>query len=194
MTPRAITFAPTRRAFAAGLAATLVAGRARLGASAQEASPPASPPAAAETIEISGDVANPGALSLADIQALPAETVDVTYQLQAGTDVQHSYTGARLWDVLQLTEPVIDPERPESSLHMYVVLTAKDGYVVVVSMGEIDPEFGGRPYLLAWDEDGQPLSGEQSPAMLVTPGDRTEGRYIWGVISIEVHSVDATGA
>jgi hypothetical protein len=61
---------------------------------------------------------------------------------------------------------------------LYVVFTARDGYVVV-SMGEIDPEFRGRPYLLAWEEDGQTPSGGQRPAMLVPPGDHTEEPYIW---------------
>ena len=53
----------------------------------------------------------------------------------------------------------------------------------------VDPEFGAQPYLLAWDVDGQTLTGEQSPAVLVASGDRTEGRYIHGLVSIEVRSV-----
>jgi DMSO/TMAO reductase YedYZ molybdopterin-dependent catalytic subunit len=190
MTAPATTRLPSRRAFAAGIAAILVAGRARFESSAQEATPRASPPAVFHAIEISGDVASPGMLSVSDLQALPAETVDVRYLLEDGTKVQHTYTGARLWDVLQLAEPLIDPEQPETSLHKYVVLTASDGYVVVISLGEIDPEFGARPYLLAWEEDDRPLSGEQGPAMLVPAGDRTEGRYIWGVVSIDVRSVE----
>lgn len=160
-------------------------------ASASQDAPPSASSPVADAIEVSGQVAQPGTLTLADLQALPAETVEVTYLMSDGTEVQHSYTGARFWDVLQLFEPEIDPDLPETSLHMYVVLTAQDGYVVVLSMGEIDPEFGGHPYLLAWEEDGQALSGERGPAMLVPPGDRTEGRYIFGITSIEVHSVDA---
>ena len=70
------------------------------------------------------------------------------------------------------------------------MLTAADGYIVVLSMGEIDPEFGGHPYLLAWDEDGQPLPGERGPAMLVLPSDRSEGRYIWSLVSIDVRRVE----
>ncbi len=159
-------------------------------AAGREATPPASP-AAAETIQVSGEVASPGTLSLSDLQSLSSETADTTYLMSDGTQVHHTYTGARLWDVLQVAGPNIDPERLETSLHMYVVLTAKDGYTVVLSMGEIDPEFGAQPYLLAWAEDGQPLAGDQGPVMLVVPGDRTEGRYIWGVVSIEVRSVDA---
>jgi DMSO/TMAO reductase YedYZ molybdopterin-dependent catalytic subunit len=160
---------------------------------AQEASPAASPPAAdaADAIDIRGEVANPGTFSLADIQALPEETVEVYYLMDDGSEEAHSYTGARFWDVLQLAEPRIDPEAPETSLQMYVVLAASDGYVVVLSLGEIDPEFGGHPYLLAWDEDGQPLSAERGPVMLVPSGDRSEGRYIWSLVSIEVRSVDA---
>jgi DMSO/TMAO reductase YedYZ molybdopterin-dependent catalytic subunit len=191
MTPRTPTPFPSRRAFAAGMAAALALGGARLGVSAQGGSSPASPSATADTFEINGEVARPGPLSVADIQALPAETVDVTYLTDDGTEVQHTYTGARFWDVLQLAEPTIEPERPETSLQKYVVLTAADGYIVVLSMGEIDPEFGGNPYLLAWDEDGQPLPGERSPAMLVLPGDHSEGRYVWSLVSIDVRSVEA---
>jgi hypothetical protein len=113
----------------------------------------------------------------------------VTYLLDDGSEVTHGYTGARLWDVLQLAKPLIDPEQPDTSLQMYLVLTTSDGYIVVLSLGEIDPEFGGHPYLLAWDEDGQPLSGERGAPMLVPPADRSEGRYIWSLVSIEVRTV-----
>lgn len=178
-----------RTAVGTAIAGLSLAAVARLTA-AQEGSPSASPPAAAEAIQVSGDVSNPGALTLADLQTLPAETVEVTYLMSDGTEVQHSYTGARFWDVLQLFEPKIDPDLPETSLHMYVVLAAQDGYVVVLSMGEIDPEFGGYPYLLAWEEDGQVLTGQRRPAILVPPGDRTEGRYIHGIITIDVQRVD----
>lgn len=181
----------TRRTAVGTAIAALGLGALARGTTAQEASPSASPPTAAGAIQVSGDVAKPGTLTLADLQALPAETVEVTYLMSDGTEVQHSYTGARFWDVLQLFEPKIDPDLPETSLHMYLVLTAQDGYVVVLSMGEFDPEFGGQPYLLAWEEDGQVLSGAQGPAMLVPPGDRTEGRYIYGIVSVEIHGVDA---
>jgi DMSO/TMAO reductase YedYZ molybdopterin-dependent catalytic subunit len=181
---------PVSRRTAMGAAGAWLATGAFGNATAAQGTPASPAPDTGGTIEVSGEVASPGPLTLADIQALPAETVDVTYLMLDGTEVEHSYTGARFWDVLQLAEPLVDPERPETSLHMYVVLTAKDGYVVVLSMGEIDPEFGGHPYLLAWDEDGQAFSGERGPVMLVPPGDRTEGRYIWGVVSIEVRSVD----
>jgi DMSO/TMAO reductase YedYZ molybdopterin-dependent catalytic subunit len=181
--------APVSRRVALGAAGAWLA-TGTLGNATAARGTPASP-APAWSIEISGEVATPGPLTLADIQALPAETVEVAYRMDDGTEVEHSYTGARYWDVLQLAGPRIEPDMPQSSLRMYLVLTATDGYVVVLSMGEIDPEFGGHPYLLAWAEDGQPLPAERGHLMLVLPGDRSEGRYIWSLVSIEVSSVDA---
>ena len=59
------------------------------------------------------------------------------------------------------------------------------------SLGEIDPGFGNNPYLLAWDEDGQPLTGDDGPVRLVTPGDVKGGRYVYGVDKLEVRDVDS---
>jgi DMSO/TMAO reductase YedYZ molybdopterin-dependent catalytic subunit len=182
-----LAFRLSRRAASAALLATTVTSG--LGRVAARAAPQATP-APADTIQVSGQVTNPTEVAVADLQALPAETVDATYRMSDGSEARHTFTGPRLWDALQIAEPMIEPELPESSLRLFVVLTAKDGYVVVLSMGEIDPEFGGQPYLLAWEEDGQPLAGEQGPAMLVTPGDVSEGRFIYGVVSIEVRSID----
>ena len=174
-----------------GLAGVLGA-TARL--SAQDASPAVTSPTTEETFEIFGLVANPGPVMITDLQALPAETVEVNYRTEAGVDEQHAYTGALLWDVLQLAQPAIDPVHKDSSLRLYLVFTAKDGYIVVLSVGEIDPEFGAQPYLLAWEEDGQPFTGDRSPAMLVVPGDKADGRFIHGIASIEVRSVDPTAS
>jgi hypothetical protein len=50
-------------------------------------------------------------------------------------------------------------------------------------------EFGGQPFLLAW-EDGQPFPGERSPVVLAAPGDRSDGRHIHGIVTIDVRTVD----
>jgi DMSO/TMAO reductase YedYZ molybdopterin-dependent catalytic subunit len=158
---------------------------------ASQASPAASP-LSEEPIEFRGLFAQPGSLTLADLQALPTETIETPFISDAGDEVQHAYTGVRLWNVLQLAGLTLDTEQPEDSLHKYIVLTAKDGYVVVIALAEIDPSFGARPYLLAWMEDGEMLSGDRNPIRLVVPGDRTEGRNIWGIASIEVRDINET--
>ncbi|MEZ4504484.1 MAG: hypothetical protein R2848_01190 [Thermomicrobiales bacterium] len=60
-----------------------------------------------------------------------------------------------------------DEEIKNDILRFYALVTANDGYQVVISLGEIDPQFGNNPYLLAWDEDGAPLEGESGPLRLV---------------------------
>ena len=50
-------------------------------------------------------------------------------------------------------------------------MSAKDGYHVVLSGDELDPNFGNAPMLLAWEQDGAPLSAEDGPLRLAVPGD-----------------------
>lgn len=158
-------------------------------ASALQASPEASP-TAAETIELTGLVENPSRFTVADLQNLTAQRVDVTFQAVGGKQ-KHTYTGVRLWDVLDRAKLKLNPAHKNDQLRKYVVLTAKDGYEVLISLGEIDPDFGHQPYLLAWEEDGEPLTGDNGPARLVTPGDLKGGRYEYGVVKIEVRDVDS---
>jgi hypothetical protein len=173
-------------ALIAGIVAATVLVTAPVAESASQASPAASPSPEELRIELHGLLTQEEALTLADLQTLPAETIETTFLSEAGVEETHTYTGARLWDVLQQAGLILDPALPEDSLHKYIVLTARDGYVVVIALAEIDPAFGGRPYLLAWMEDGTMLSGDRSPVMLAVPGDRTEGRYIYGIASIDV--------
>jgi DMSO/TMAO reductase YedYZ molybdopterin-dependent catalytic subunit len=156
---------------------------------AQQASPVAAP-TAGEAVQLIGLVATPGALTVADLQTLPNQTADVTFQSGSG-EQHHTYTGVLLCDVLSRATLQLDPDRKNDQLRKYAVLTAKDGYEVVISLGEIDPNFGNHPYLLAWEQDGQPLTGDDGPVRLVTPGDIKGGRYETGVVTIEVRDVDS---
>ncbi|MGD9710909.1 MAG: hypothetical protein AB7V46_02435 [Thermomicrobiales bacterium] len=157
---------------------------------AAAASPESSPVAAGETIRLEGLFDAPGPLSFEDLEGLPTDTVETTYLDHEGTELRHTYTGVRLWDALLQSGLTVDPELRENSLHKYIILTARDGYVVVLSLGEIDPEFGNHPYLLAWLEDGEPLDTDRAPFMLVPSGDVSEGRFIFGIVSIEVREVE----
>src|SRR5262245_43153227 len=106
---------------------TLAAISAAIGTvSAQPASPAASP-ATDEVIQLLGMVETPGAFTIADLQELPSQTVEVDFQSGSG-DQHHSYTGVLLWDVLEQAGLKLDPDRKNDQPRKYVVLTAKDGY------------------------------------------------------------------
>jgi DMSO/TMAO reductase YedYZ molybdopterin-dependent catalytic subunit len=149
--------------------------------------------AADATIELKGLVTNPGPVAIADLQQMPQETVDVTFESGGGTE-KHTYTGVRLYDALDQLGLAIDPEARNPLLSVYIVITANDGYQLVLSGGEIDPNFGHEPILLTWNQDGQPLAGEQGPLRLVVPGDLRGGRYIYGIVSIDVRSINDAAA
>ena len=61
-------------------------------------------------------------------------------------------------------------------------ITAKDGYVVVTSTGEIAPDFGGKNALVAYERHGKPLEDFR----IVMPGDKHGGRNVREVITIAV--------
>ena len=145
---------------------------------------------AGDAVTIIGLVQHAGPLTVEQAMQLGSESVDVQFQSSKGTE-QHRYTGVRLWDVLQHVGLQLDTNRKNDQLRKYVVVTAKDGYEVVIGLGEIDPNFGARPVLLAWEEDGTRLAGDRGPFRLVVPGDVRGGRYVTGVVRIEVRDIDS---
>lgn len=115
--------------------------------------------------------------------------MDVTFE--SGDSLQdHTFTGVRLYDVLEHVGIAGDPATHHPLLRRYLIVTANDCYQVVLSGGELDPIFGNTPMLLAWEQDGAPLSAEEGPVRLVVPGDQRGGRYIDSIVSIEVRTID----
>jgi DMSO/TMAO reductase YedYZ molybdopterin-dependent catalytic subunit len=149
-------------------------------------------PQADDGIAITGLVTSPGAVSLADLQAMPGRrTVEVSYTSGGAPELQ-TFTGVPLVDVLDAFGLPADDAEHESRLRLYIVLTARDGYQVVVTYSEIDPYLGNEPMLLAWEQGGQPIEADHGPVQLVVPGDLWVSRYIWDISSIEVRSIDAS--
>ncbi len=65
-----------------------------------------------------------------------------------------------------------------------IILRAKDDYVAVVSAVEAALDEKGEKYLIAFDQDGKPLSDEQGPAKLIVPGDSMPVRWVRMISSI----------
>jgi DMSO/TMAO reductase YedYZ molybdopterin-dependent catalytic subunit len=132
---------------------------------------------------VDGAVAHGKTFDLAALKALPAVTETV-----GGV----TYTGVSLWDLLDAQAGIVtDPAVKNDILDKYVVATGSDGYKTLISMGEIDPDFGNQPDIVAYAADGQPL-GANGFARLVVPGDAKAGRWVSNLVDLQVFSAAST--
>ena len=138
------------------------------------------------SVTIGGAVDAPSTDALADLQALPSQTIDVQYLAGTGP-VMKTYTGVRLYDLLLAAQPQQDPAHKNDLLRDSILVTGSDGYQAVIAWGEIDPGFEDKAVLVAYaDGSGQPLDASEGMARLVVPGDQKGGRYVSNVVSITV--------
>lgn len=89
--------------------------------------------------------------------------------------------GVSLWSVLQAAGALdgLDGRRRVGSV---VKVAGRDGHVAALALVEIDPDFVGKPVLLAWRADGRPLPGGE--LRLALPGDRRGGRNVRDVVRV----------
>ena len=65
-------------------------------------------------------------------------------------------------------------------------MTAKDGYVAVLGLGEVEPSIRDEQILVADQQDGKPLDAKAGPLQLIVPGDKRPARWIRMLTRIEV--------
>jgi hypothetical protein len=137
-------------------------------------------------------VADAGYDNLPDLA--PVSTLTATYT-KAGTPVTDTYTGIKLWDLLTDAGGVSVTSEKNDILSKYVVATGADGYKAVFALGEIQPNFGNQPILVAYsDTDGQlGPRGSDGLARLVVPGDNAGGRYVSDLVDLTVGSLPEPG-
>jgi molybdopterin-dependent oxidoreductase-like protein protein len=142
-----------------------------------------SPPVAAaeETLVVAGDV--PQALSIkpADLKAMPRTTVTVREVGQ-----QTSYEGVLVGELLKRAGAPVGRDFSGKAVATYVRASAKDGYQVVFSLGELDPAVTSDDIVVADTSDGKPLSDLQGPFRIVAPHDKRGARSIRMLRRLEV--------
>lgn len=89
-------------------------------------------------------------------------------------------------EILEKAGVTTGAELRGENLAKYVLITAADGYEVIYSLAEIDPEFTDRVILLATTKDGQPLAVGEDPFRIITPGEKKPARWIREVRAIKV--------
>ena len=136
-------------------------------------------------IMLGGQLTAPRSFVLADLQALPGQEVSLTYT-PAGKSLTHTFKGVLLSDLLTAAKPTFDPKIKNASLGWYVLAEGADGYATLFSLGEIDPGFGNRGVLLAYEQAGRPLPASDGAVRLVAPGDLKGGRYVSSLVRLTV--------
>ena len=137
------------------------------------------------SIAVQGAVTTPISFSLPALEALTPYTETVTY-LSGTTSVTDTYTGALLWDVLNVAGVQTDPSVKNDILRDLVTATGTDGYQVDFALGELSPSFGDNPILVAYSDTAGQIAGGAGFARLVVPGDIAGGRYVSNLYSLTV--------
>jgi hypothetical protein len=125
-------------------------------------------------LTVTGDLPMPLKLTLADLAAMPRQTVKVPNP-QGG---DFTYEGVALAEVLKRAGAPNGSSLRGASLASYVLAKASDGYEVAFTLGEIDPSFGSTIALIADHRDGAPLTGNQGTLRLVLPNDHEGARSV----------------
>lgn len=124
------------------------------------------------TITVTGAVPQPLTLTASDLVAMPRATVTMN-----SDGIATNYQGVWLSEVLKKAGLPLGGLRG-AALSTFVVAIASDGYQVVFSLGELDPEMTDGKFLLADAADGKPLFGENGAFRLVIPTDKRGARSI----------------
>lgn len=133
-------------------------------------------------ITIEGEVTKPLKISLSDMKKFPSAEV----KAKDRDGKEHTFKGALLSVILDSAGVTLGKQLRGENLVKYVLVKAVDGYEVIYSLPEIDPEFTSNTVLLTTHVDGNPLPKGEGPFRLVAPQDKRPARWIREITSIKV--------
>ncbi len=119
-------------------------------------------------------------LTAGDLRKMAPVKREVAFLTDHGPQ-KATYTGVLVW-TLVARAGLDDPEKKWPELRHVIAVTGKDGYVVLFSLGEMAPEFGNAPIMLAYARDGAPLADLR----VLAPGDQHGARDVRDVVRLEV--------
>jgi len=114
------------------------------------------------------------------LAALPHKTITL-YNEHA--KVNQTYTGVSLIDLLT---PLGAPAKPHGKeFKLYLVAEGSDGYQVVYSVAEVNPDVHDCTVLVADAMDGKPI-GDSGPLQLVATGEKRPARWVRNLVAVRV--------
>ncbi|MCP2167539.1 molybdopterin-binding protein [Goodfellowiella coeruleoviolacea] len=135
----------------------------------------------ADQVLVTGDITRDWVFTTRDLHAHAREPVDVRYTTTRRREVHH-VQGVPLHDVLSRVVLRQESDAKMERLSFVVAARAADGFRVVLSWAEVDPEFGACAALLATRYNGRLLT----LPTLVVPGDGRSSRYVRDVCRLRL--------
>ena len=138
-------------------------------------------PAAAQSLVLKGPAGQSRTLPLAELAAMPHQTVTMT-------DHGHtrSYSGVPVSALLALVGAPQGEALHGKAISDLVVVSAADGYRVLLALAETDPVMRSEQVIVADQADGAPLDAHEGPLRLIVEGDKRPARSAREVQSIKV--------
>ena len=144
-------------------------------------------PATGRLLVITAGPGERGVFTPSTLKDNPHQTVTI---FDHHTKKNETYSGVPLIDLLAHLGVPHGKDLMGKATSKYVVATGSDGYKTVLALAEIDPEFHPGIVLIADSMDGKPLAGKLGPFRLIISEDKRPARSVWGLVSMDVRSVE----
>ncbi len=120
----------------------------------------------------------------ATLAALPHKTITV---FNEHAKANQTYSGVALIDLLK---PLGVPDKPHGKdLRLYLVAEGSDGYEVVYSVAETNPDVHDGTVIVADAMDGKALT-DDGPLKLIAAGEKRPARWVRNLVAIRVMAAE----
>jgi hypothetical protein len=144
---------------------------------------PVAAPSASLTLTVNGNATK---LSVTDLQAMPQKTVKVH---NAHNNMDETYAGVALGDLLAKAGFVADKTTQKKMLHSFIQAEGTDKYWVLYSAIEVEPSEHDGDVIVATAMDGKPL-GADGNFKLISTADKKPQRWVRNLTAITLKSAE----
>jgi hypothetical protein len=142
-------------------------------------------------ITIDGDIDNPFTLTALSSVASAKEESDLQSMTRLKVpshdrDGDATFEGVRLSDIVKRAKPRLGEKPMRGTSRGTLFVKGADGYQVVFSLAEIDPDFNDNNIILADQRNGKPLPDPQGPFQIIAPNDRIHARWVRQVVALKI--------
>lgn len=134
------------------------------------------------SLSVTGEVKTSLTLTTKDLEKM----VKMELKATDHDEKEHSYSGVELATILKLAGVTLGAELRGKNAAKFLLISATDGYRVVFSLAEADPEFSQKRILLATRKDGSLLPESEGPFKIIIEGEKKKARFIRQINSIQV--------